>query len=83
MDPIAVADEIVKVRERLAEISEIRKQLPAEAFVEKTELLDEEHELEALLAQLKDQATEAAAGMATASAAAQTDLTRTPKLPSD
>ena len=83
MDPNALADEISKVRERLTEIAEIRRQLPAEAFVEKTELLDEEHELNAHLAELRDQATKAGAGLATATVAAQSDLTRTPKLPSD
>lgn len=81
MDPSATADEILKTRKRLVEISEIREQLPAEAFVEKTELLDEEHELEAHLVELKDQASRAGAGIATVSAADQTDLTRTPKLP--
>lgn len=83
MQPSDIADEILKIRERLAEIAEIRKQLPAEALVEKTELLDEEHELEAHLAELKDQAAQAGAGLAASHAAAQTDLTDTPRLPSD
>jgi hypothetical protein len=83
MDPTGIANEILKIRKRLTEISEIRSQLPAEAFVERTELLDEEHELEAYLADLRDQAAKAGAGFASAGASAQTDLTRTPKLPSD
>jgi hypothetical protein len=83
MDTMAVADEILKIRERLVEIAEIRKQLPAEAFAERTELLDEEHQLDARLAELKDEAARRGAGYAEANATARTDLTRTPNLPSD
>lgn len=83
MDTRVIADEIMRIRERLVEIAEIRKQLPAEAFAERTELLDEEHELDARLADLKDEAANRGAGYAEANAAAQIDLTRSPNLPSD
>jgi predicted nuclease with TOPRIM domain len=83
MDTTALSDEILKIRERLAEIAEIRKQLPTEAFAERTELLDEEHQLEARLAELKDEASRAGAGYAEANASTQTDLTRPPNLPTD
>lgn len=83
MDTTALSDEILRIRERLAEIAEIRKQLPTEAFAERTELLDEEHQLEARLAELKDEASQAGAGYAEANASAQTDLTRPPNLPTD
>lgn len=83
MDTTAVADEILKIRERLAEIADIRRQLPAEAFAERTELLDEEHQLDARLAELKDEATKAGAGYAEVKASATSDLARPPSLPSD
>lgn len=72
---------IEETRRRLVEIAERRGELPQDAFAERTDLLDEEHELEALLADLKDRASEEVNGEAEEQAAAQTDLTRTPRLP--
>jgi len=72
---------IEETRRRLVEIAERRGELPQDAFAERTDLLDEEHELEALLADLKDRASEEEKGEAEEQAAAQTDLTRTPRLP--
>jgi hypothetical protein len=44
-------------------------------------LLDEEHELAARLAKLRDLAAEQGAGFAEKKAASQTDLTNSPDLP--
>ena len=80
MDQSVIA-KIEETRHRLAEIADRRRELPEDAFAERTDLLDEEHELEALLADLKDRASEELTGEAEEQAAAQTDLTRTPRLP--
>ena len=76
-----VIAKIEETRRRLAEIAERRRELPEDAFVERTDLLDEEHELEALLAELSDRASKEVTGEAEEQAAAQTDLTKTPHLP--
>ncbi|HUG08500.1 MAG TPA: hypothetical protein VMP13_06360 [Acidimicrobiia bacterium] len=46
--------EILRIRNRLAGIESEREVLPEDAFSERTDLLDEEHELQSLLAQLQD-----------------------------
>lgn len=76
-----VASQIEEIRRRLAEIDDEREHLAAEETERRDELLDEEHKLETRLAELEDQAVDDEAGEAEKGAAAQTDLTRTPKLP--
>lgn len=75
------ASEIVEIRRRLTEIDDEREHIPAGDTKRSEELLDEEHRLETRLAELEDHAVEGEAGEAEEEAAAQTDLTRTPKLP--
>lgn len=75
------ASEIREIRRRLTEIDDERGHIPAGDTKRSEELLDEEHRLETRLAELEDQAVEGEAGEAEEEAAAQTDLTRTPKLP--
>lgn len=81
MDATAMSTEIQQVRDRLGEIEDARKRLADDAFAEKVDLLDEEHQLQARLGELRDAASEAGAGFAEHKASAQTDITRTPSLP--
>ena len=80
MDQTVIA-EIEETRRRLADIAERRRELPEDAFAERTDLLDEEHELDALLAELNDRAVEEVTGEAEEQVAARTGLTKTPRLP--
>lgn len=50
----AVSTEILTIRDRLAEIKRERDFLPADAFGERADLKDEEHELRARLVKLQD-----------------------------
>lgn len=50
----AVSTEILTIRDRLAEIKRERDLLPADAFSERADLKDEEHELRARLVKLQD-----------------------------
>lgn len=54
MNTEAVAEELLRIRRRLDDIQKERKRLPAEAFAEKADLLDEEHQLRAQLADLEE-----------------------------
>jgi hypothetical protein len=72
-------DEIKSVRDRLAEIENERLTLGVSDFERRADLLDEEHDLEARLANLV--AAAASDGEAEKKAAEQTDLTRSPRLP--
>lgn len=54
MSTEAVSNEILTIRDRLAEIKKERDQLPVDAFSERVELKDEEHELRARLMKLQD-----------------------------
>ncbi|HJQ78186.1 MAG TPA: hypothetical protein VJ948_13140 [Acidimicrobiia bacterium] len=54
MNAEAVSTEILTIRERLAEIKRDRDLLPADAFSERADLKDEEHELRARLVKLQD-----------------------------
>jgi hypothetical protein len=77
----AVASEIKDIRTRLVEIHDEREHLAENETARREELLDEEHKLENRLAELEDRLAEEDAGVAEKRAAAQTDLTGTPKLP--
>lgn len=50
----SASKEIIKLRRRLTEIEEERAILAEDAFSERADLLDEEHELHARLAELQD-----------------------------
>lgn len=76
-------DEIKAIRERLNGIAEQRAQLSKDDFAGRASLLDEEHDLEAQLAELVDRAAKETEPEARGEAAAQTDLTQTPDLPDD
>lgn len=80
MDEV-VASEIEDIRTRLVEINDEREHIPENETGRRDELLDEEHKLEIRLTELEDHLAEEDAGAAEKRAAAQTDLTRTPKLP--
>lgn len=77
----AVASEIEKIKTRLAAIGDEREHLSAEDTGRRKALVDEEHKLETRLVELEDRLAEEDTGDAEHQAAAQTDLTRTPKLP--
>jgi predicted nuclease with TOPRIM domain len=77
----SLASKIEAIRTRLVEIEDERSNLADDAFAAKTDLLDEEHELQARLAELKDRAAAETAGAAEVGAAEQTDLTAPPRLP--
>jgi hypothetical protein len=49
----AISNQILTIRDRLAEIKRQRELLPAGAFSERTDLIDEEHELQARLGELQ------------------------------
>lgn len=77
----ALVAELEEVQDRLEEIKSERENLAASATSRHEELLDEEHELETRLEELRDHVAKKEAGTAEKKAAAQTDLTRSPKLP--
>ena len=55
MDTQSLAEEVLRIRRRLNEIQRERKRLPAEAFAQRTDLLDEEHQLRARLADIEEE----------------------------
>lgn len=73
--------EIEDIQTRLDEIADEREDLPEDADSRREELLDEEHRLEARLTDLEDEVVESDTGVAEEKVAAQTDITRSPKLP--
>lgn len=79
----SVAAEIERIKTRLAAINDERELLSVQESRRREALIDEEHTLEARLADLKDRLAEEDAGDAEQQAAAQTDITRTPRLPDD
>jgi hypothetical protein len=81
MDSAAITIEIQEIRNRLKAIDEDRQRLAADAFMQRIELLDEEHLLEARLGELRDQAAQSSQGEAGQEAARRTDLTHSPGLP--
>jgi chromosome segregation ATPase len=76
-----VASEIDELRDRLGEIRHEREHLSEEDRSRRDELLEEENKLGNRLSELEDRLAEEDAGTAEKGAAAQTDLTRPPKLP--
>lgn len=61
MDATTVSTQILDIRERLRVIAQKREELPGDAFAAKAELIDEEHELDAELAALREEAARAGA----------------------
>jgi predicted nucleic acid-binding Zn-ribbon protein len=78
-----LADRIARVRERLAEIEEERAELQSDDFSRKAELLDEEHTLEARLAELRSEASESGVGIAEREAAGASSYERVPEIPDE
>lgn len=81
MTKTSVAEEILQIRTRLREIDDNRITLEPTDFTTRADLLDEEHELQAELAQLTERARSEDHELAVEHAAAGIDLTRSPKLP--
>jgi hypothetical protein len=74
-------EEIKAVRDRITEIERERLTLAEADSERRAELHDEEHDLEARLADLVETATGDGEGEAEKKAAEHTDLTRSPRLP--
>lgn len=55
MDIEIAVKEILDIRNRLEDIQQERDNLPDDAFAEKADLLDEQHKLQARLAELKSE----------------------------
>jgi hypothetical protein len=81
MTNTSVTDEITKIRARLSEIEHERTSLEPTDFASRAELIDEEHDLHARLAELTEIANRDDSSPAAEHASAATDLTRTPQLP--
>jgi len=77
----AVITEIDDIRTRLGEIAEEREHPSDDSDSQRSELLEEEHRLEARLTELEDEVADSDTGVAEEEAATHTDLTRSPKLP--
>lgn len=78
-----LAEKIQRIRNRLAEIARERQDTPADDFACRSELLDEEHTLEARLSELQDEATDLGVGIAQREAGKATDYERVPDVPED
>lgn len=83
MDTETLSTKIERIRKRLADIESERADLPDDDFAKRSELLDEEHTLQARLAELQDEAAEAGAGMAREQAGEASDYERVPDIPSE
>lgn len=83
MDAATLADKIKQVKERLAEIQDERAGLAGDDFAKKSELLDEEHTLQAQLEKLQDESAEQGVGIAEKQAGDASDYERVPDLPDD
>lgn len=81
MDTETLSAKIERIRKRLAGIESERAELPEDDFAKRSELLDEEHTLQARLAELQDEAAEA--GIAQREAGKASDYERVPKIPSE
>jgi hypothetical protein len=78
-----LADKIQRIRGRLAEIADERAATEAEDFTRKSELLDEEHTLQARLSELQDEAADLGVGIAQKEAGAASNYERIPPIPDD
>lgn len=74
-----LANRISTTRERLRQIELERGRLAPHELGEKARLLDEAHTLQARLGELEEMAARRLLGSVRQQAAAQTDLTRTPR----
>lgn len=78
-----LADKIQRIRHRLAEIQTDRGNIDAQDFARRSELLDEEHTLQARLGELQDEATEQGVGIAEKEAGAASNYERVPDISED
>lgn len=76
-----LTDKIQRIRGRLAAISKEREDPAPADFARRSELLDEEHTLQARLAELQDEAAGSGAGIAQHQASAASDYERVPDIP--
>lgn len=58
MNTETASKQIVKLRKRLKEIDKEREALPEDAFGERADLVDEEHEIHARIGELQDSFTQ-------------------------
>lgn len=77
--PENATPEIERILARLEAIEQERMRLGSDADARREELMKEEHELDTRLTELQDAASRP--GTAMERAAAQTEITRTPRLP--
>lgn len=78
-----LSDKIQRIRQRLADIAQERQDAPADDFARRSELLDEEHTLQARLAELQEEAAANGAGLAKEEAGTASDYDRVPEIPED
>lgn len=78
-----LADKILRIRNRLAEIEKERADSAANDFAKKAELLDEQHTLEARLGELQDEAAREGVGIAQKEAGAASDYESVPDVPDE
>jgi len=78
-----LADKIQRIRKRLADIAQEREDTPSDDFARRSELLDEEHTLEARLGELQDEAADLGVGIAQREAGKASEYERVPDLPED
>lgn len=76
-----LSDKIQRIRQRLADITQERQAAPADDFARRSELLDEEHTLQARLAELQDEAAANGAGLAKEEAGDSSRHERVPEIP--
>lgn len=83
MDTATLATKIERIRRRLEDIEHERAELPPGNFARRSELLDEEHTLQARLGELQDEAAEAGVGLAEKKAGVASNYERVPEIPSN
>lgn len=83
MDTETLSAKIERIRKRISGIESERAEVPEDDFAKRSELLDEEHTLQARLAELQDEAAGAGAGIAQREASRASDYERVPNIPSE
>ncbi len=78
-----LADKIQRIRSRLVEIARERQGTQSDDFVRRSELLDEEHTLQARLSELQDEAVNLGVGIAEREAGKASEYERISDLPED
>jgi hypothetical protein len=76
-----LVEKIKRIRRRLDEIEQERASLPADSLSRRSDLLDEEHTLQARLAELQDEAADEDSHLAQKEAGEASDYERMPEIP--